>query len=631
MPKTFTSPRPEVAAAVDTIIRRISEGESTTAIVKPPRTGKSDVIRATALEAAEAFGAVSVALSPWLFLRDQLINKDKVTKMGLRLRIPRYRPDLLEGLFGCDFYLATPKRDLWSMTISAAGQDASMIQLEDAAARLKEQGRLLIVYIDEGHLVSSEQSGWGKIAARLAAAGAHIVLLTGSKHRSDNIAPFGFQVTELSRKAVDYRVPGHDGAGEPIFQVYSAERVAYEINADYEFTRRNAWMKGYLVPIQARWFSYYVEGQEVSAITDAAIVRKALSKAVRDPDVIRQAAEILVDDVMTRRHSAATSAAIVFVGNDAQNESEDERHTNQVRSIIEAVWLQKTSVSPIVITAMQHGMKQEEAAKRINRFVGSDESPGVGDVLIVKQMGGVGLDAGRIKTALDLSVIRTSSGGIQRWLRIATPWEDTNAKPLATNGTLILPNDMITVRLYGYVVANEGGDLESLVNKVRLEDEEREPDSPTPDLEISNPFNAGVTDLHLSTIGFGKDELVTKALRQQPKLALIYDRVEIARRLDSGQIIITEDDEDTDGTVIVDDVSSDLVRLWDQINAATRKYANLKCDYGVDQAAWTHHRKIITSEGKTRAGIKGALRDCRDVPRLEAMLNCLRTWIEASS
>jgi hypothetical protein len=614
MPTTFTPSRQEVADAVDTIVRRITEGQSTTAIVMPPRTGKSDVIRATALEVAGLFSAVSVALSPWLFLRDQLVNKDKVMKMGERLRIPRYTPDKLEGLFEWDFYLATPARDLWSMTISAAAQEASLIQLEQAAIHLKRLGRLLVVHIDEGHLISSEQAGWGKIAARLEAAGAH-----------DNIAPFGFRVKELAREAVTYRVPTYDPGGDPIFQVYSAERVAFQIEADYELRRRDAWVRGYLVPVQARWFSYYSDGQVISAVTDSAKVRKALSRAVRDPDVIRQAAELLVDDVMTRRHTTPSSASIVFVGNDAQDEAEDERHTNQVKNIVETVWREKTGIAPIVVTAMQHGMKQEEAAKRITRFVGTDEVLGFGDVLIVKQMGGVGLDAGRMKTALDLSVIRTSSGGIQRWLRIATPWEDADSKPFATNGTLIIPDDMITKALYAHVVANEGGDLAALANKVRLEDEEREPGGTPPEPEISNPFNAGVTDLHLDTIGFAKDELVSKALRQQPKLALIYDRVEIARRLDSGQITITNDDGHISQTV-VDDLSNDLGRLWNRINELTMKYANSKCNYGTDREGWTKYRKNITSEAKRRAGIEGTTRSCRDVPRLQAMIKYLEAW-----
>ncbi len=627
MPETFSAAgRPEIEIAVNIIAGRITDGQSTSAIVMAPRTGKSYVIRAAALELDKLFGAVSVALLPWVFLRDQLNSLDKIHAMCRRLRISRYTPDKLEGLFHWDFYLATPTRNLWSMTISAAGQESGLIQLEETAAHLKRQGRLLVIFIDEGHLVSSEQAGWGKIAGRLEAAGAHVVLLTGSKHRSDNIAPFGFRVKELTRQAVNYRVPGHDAGGQPIFQVYSAERVAYELEEDYELSRRDAWTKGYLVPVQVRWYSFYLDGQVIGAVKDAARVRKALSQAVRDPDVIRQSAELLVDDVMTRRHTAPTSAAIVYVGNDAQNEAEDERHTNQVKNIIEAVWRQKTGVSPIVVTAMQRGMKQEEAAKRITRFVGTAETPGVGDVLIVKQMGGTGLDTDRTKTALDLSVVRTTSSGIQRWLRIATPWEDAYGKPLATNGTLILPNDIITQELYAYVVANQGGDLASLANKIRLEDEDRVPGTPPPEPDISKPFSAGTTDLHLDAIGVSKDEMVSRVLRQQPKLALIYDRVEIARRLDSGQITIAEDDEDADNKPVVDDVSDDRDRLYGRINELTRKYANSKSDYGSDKTGWTHHRKTITSDAKRRAGIEETLRSCRDVPRLEAMIKYLEMW-----
>src|SRR5262249_20292503 len=142
---------------------------------------------------------------------------------------------------------------------------------------------------------------------------------------------------------------------------------------DYELKRRDAWGKGYLCRVQVRWVSFYADGDVVDDKTNQGEVRKALALAVRDPHVIRQAAELLVDDVMQRRQSGAPdSAAIVFVGNDSLNEAEDETHTNQVKTIIEAVWRQKTGMTPVIAVAMLRGMKQDEAAARITRFVGTE-------------------------------------------------------------------------------------------------------------------------------------------------------------------------------------------------------------------------------------------------------------------
>jgi len=66
--KTFipATNREGIPEAVEAIYRRHLDGETATAIVLPPRYGKSDVIRLSALELVQTGEApAALALAPW--------------------------------------------------------------------------------------------------------------------------------------------------------------------------------------------------------------------------------------------------------------------------------------------------------------------------------------------------------------------------------------------------------------------------------------------------------------------------------------------------------------------------------------------------------------------------------------
>lgn len=360
---TPTDERPQIGEAVAVVVSNIKTGRPTTSLVFPPRFGKSDIIRAAALELEAVFGAVSVVFVPWVFLRDQILDDRRVKKTVDRLAIrrPFEYDELGTATFFGNFYRQRPLRTLWAMTIHAGRQRENILALKDAAGMLQREGRMLVAFIDESHMVSTDASGWTDLARELQATSVHIVLLTGSPYRSDDIAPFGFGVTELSRSPVQYCVPTFDANGQPVTRTYACDKIGYALKADLEVSRETAWQTGALTPIQARWVDFTADAVDVSGINDIGEARKALTIGVRDPDVIRKFAEILCDDVTMRRKTMADSAAIVYVGNDRADETMDATHTKQVAQIVCEEWMKRFGRPPKIVIAM---LKDSEAGSR---------------------------------------------------------------------------------------------------------------------------------------------------------------------------------------------------------------------------------------------------------------------------
>jgi hypothetical protein len=631
---TPTDQRLEIGDAVKLICDRIALGEPTTSIVFPPRFGKSDVIRAGAAELRALYGGTSVVLAHWRFLASQLLHAGKVKEMMRRLKMPGFVAGKLEpGKFWGRFFEQQPARDLWALTTAAACQPNNLQALLDAATLLQERGEQLRVFIDESHSIASVGAAWGEVAALLREAGAHVILLTGTPLRNDNIAPFGFVVEETGRKPVEYWIPGIDDDDNPIFRIYAAERVGYRLKADLEVTRKAAWDRGILTPIQARWFGFPVGDEPIEKINDDSIARKALAVAVRDLDTLSHAVEILVDDVLIRRHGAPTSAAIVYVGNDSSDETKDATHTRQVAGLIERIWQGKTGTPPRIVVAMLKDSDAAEAARRIEAFVGDKDHSGIGDVLIVKQMGGVGLDADRIKTCLDLSVVRSVGSCIQRWLRVCTIWEGRDGKRLASNATLILPADCITTAIHHHVVTQQGGDFKATENAELIDEKPRDDDVQPPDeLSIGDPYDAGVTNLNLESIDATVDGLVSALLRQQPKLALIHDRLELAQCLASGQYTVLAEsdggaDQSPDGEYTSAYVNPDneIDGLKAQINDLAKKLTDREWNYGTHKEAWVACLRGHFNDARRFSGASVGIQLLQDVALLQRQITYFQT------
>ena len=198
--------------------------------------------------------------------------------------------------------------------------------------------------------------------------------------------------------------------------------------------------------------------------------RATLSAAVKDVGVVRDACQKLVTELTNRKKDDDRTAAIVFVGNDSPGDEEDNQHAKNV----EAALRELADFRVVRATSAD-----AQADKTIQRFIDGD-----GDVLVVKQMGGVGLDIDRLKVCLDLSSIRTRNYFIQRLTRICTVWDRTG-KPedMVTTAVYISPADCLSEALFQALVRDQGGEArETDLQGIRTEAiGYREPDPP-PDI-----------------------------------------------------------------------------------------------------------------------------------------------------
>lgn len=638
--QTFVSSpaRPRVSDCVE-VIKRNVQTKKTTTIVLPPRYGKSNVIRLSSIELIQSnIAGCAIAMAPWTMLRDQLVDDDTMSRMVLDYnfsgapRAPdRITADILSGRIDPKFYEDKPPRLFWAMTMGQASQPATMEVLKGAAQHFRMLGRPMVVFIDEGHTVASDSEGWGEIARVLSSHGAHIVLLTGTPERADNTAPFGFETEEMSRDCYEYKVSKSFDEDFNLRQTVRADRVEYRLKADVNVTLREAWEQGIICNIQPRFFTFKVDGQEVSSESlSKAEARRALAIAVREKQVIREAVRLMINDVRVRRSAndfTRSSAAMIFTGNDEAEDGKD-FHAREVRRIVRDEWQAAFGTEPVVyIATLDEKGDGKKAQELIERFVGRYRNldtkkvePATGDVLIVKQMGGVGLDGPRIKTLVDLSTVRTKANATQRWLRVATEWRNKNYR--VNHGTIIIPDDANTVGLYDDIVKENGGqsltENQVVIDEQLVEKGETEPrDEPV----ISDARRNGATDSSLLKIDAERDVLIDTVLMQHPFLVDRLTRVEIARLMVDGLIQVTAPaDASQVPQSVVRNLATEIKDCRDNCNETAKKIVNKTVRYeGPGSTQYGEEISRVMGMAKIEAGIVGALDKCRDIEKLKKL------------
>ena len=316
-----------------------------------------------------------------------------------------------------------------------------------------------MVFVDEAHTGSTENQ-WGRCVNELAEAGAFVVLLTATPFRTDQEHIPGF---ELEQVDVDSVIRRRRSENDPeLWDVFEGRRSIYKLKAHHTTTFREACATQnppVLCDITRRPFD--VEVEEIDPLTGHVKLERVLSKLpadksnkvldleLRKPRIINQACEVLVRMLTVRQKEEPETAAIVFVGNDKPGDEQDNKHALDVKAAIERL---SPNLNIEVATS-----STSQADKTIERFVQRTDI----DVLIVKQMAGLGVDCERLKVCLDLSNVRTLNAFIQRVTRIATVWDRRaitgNAWDINHHADYITPDDLIGRRLYEHFIRDQGG------------------------------------------------------------------------------------------------------------------------------------------------------------------------------
>lgn len=321
----------------------------------------------------------------------------------------------------------------------------------------QEFGVAPVFLIDECHN-TSKVNKWGNSVTQLLEAGARLVLVTATAYRSDAELIPGFAIDEISAEPITRTKTRWDEDREQLLRDYFAgERKFIRLKADFEYTLHEALQEKpspvcliTRVPIDVR-LEHVKDGSEYRlSEMPASRVRSSLGQWVRSEQVIRPCINEMLLWLDKYRRAGTEVGAIVFCGND-QGDGVANAHAKDIERIIGE--LAPELIVEIATMADAENGGSAAARDTIKRFAGTKERPGRGDVLLVKQMGGQGLDSARVKIVVDLSATRTPNSLIQRIGRCNRPYLDIR------NGLYITPDDAISRGIFGRWIEDEGGAL----------------------------------------------------------------------------------------------------------------------------------------------------------------------------
>jgi len=453
--------------AVNKSLERIRAGEKFTSIVLPTRYGKSDVQRITASLAFSA-GLIGycVSVSPTDYLRAQMADADKWEKARRRYAIPdslkfsvaREAPMCVQwaGDSGA-FFLSTTIQTLWNQR----KQWMSWIEHVSSLG-----GRPLFAW-DEVHLCGIENE-WGSVIADMSSAGALSVVCTATADREDGTQIPGFIYNDVicTEGYTKHVVRPAERDDRVIVETHQGTKDTVRVRSHWETSYAQAFeeipsplCKMQRVPVEVdlrKFDGSSPEGEAVSlsAASDT-VVRRVLSKVVRDADVMASVLAKAVEHLRQKKRFDPRAQLIVFCSNDEPGNNDD-HHCREAEKILRGI-------APELVSDVVTNKSSEDCRASILRFAGEGGSPGrtpAGDVLITKQVVAVGVDLPFVKVMADLSSVRAASSFVQRLFRTATPEGNLVV------GDWVGPDDPISKRIFEEVCA--GGIFESSTIKTEL-------------------------------------------------------------------------------------------------------------------------------------------------------------------
>ena len=460
--------RPGQRNAIDVIFSSIREGAKYIAIVLPPGYGKSDVIRVSSVMLMlQKMVCRTLILEPAENLRSQIVDETKMSDSVDRYNLPNVLGKALRT-----FEAKTAPEKPWppgrnrdaafvSMTMQMANRDSNRQFLEQwVAAEKRANNAPVLVFVDEAH-TGSDQNEWGSTTRALVEAGAIAVLLTGTPYRSDGRPIEGFRTELEETKPVRLSRLRQDGE-QRLVDIYEGQRSILRLEADYEHTLRESWdidSPPALCKLTRLAYDFDLDSQDLitgDTLPDTALSRLTPVRAsgrfgefLRQDAVVTYLCEAFLRELHLRQQDAPSAAGIIFVGNNDNSllDPLEREHALKVQSTL-------SRLSPSVKVMVATSDDSSEGLQALKRF-----QQGEGDVVVVKQMGGVGYDVPRLKVCLDLSVVRQAAPFVQRVMRIARVWRSGEGKDdVQMTAVYIMPDDMKGQALWQKLISDEHGD-----------------------------------------------------------------------------------------------------------------------------------------------------------------------------
>lgn len=601
--------------AIQMIEQRVRRGEKTTAIVLPCRYGKSDTARLAMLKLwDEGVSGVGLALSPNTTLRGQLASTAKWDAALQRYQVKVQRPvqiaeiDAIKTLFNSNDEL------FWSLTTHlATSNKTSLTQWIEHKTHTTKLP--VVVFIDECH-TGSEENKWGDLVPAFTAAGAHVVLLTATPDRADGSRIPGFEFKTIESEEVTvYRCSDGSTPEMVRIDVLAGVKEHLRLVPDVEVTFEEAWDIDVLCKVARNPFDVDLrtvkgleeEHEQLSELKPSRS-REVLGSIVREPKVIREGCQRLVSSLRVRRQAQPTVQAVVYCANDQGNGGAN-GHARAIKRELKKL----DPALAVVIATSADG----DGAAVLQDFI-----DGIGDVLIVKQMAGVGLDIGPLKIGLDLSPTRTYASFVQRMMRPATPHNGIMAMEW------ISPDDVVSAAYFEKLVKNQGGEAAvSDLSPVDSYEQRRKAPDERPAMFVDGTCAADFNDSGSNRALREEWDPVGRLAAAVPGITNLYTHAELAARLKASGLEIVEKDIPA---AVTRNTGEEAASIRADLNARVKELVGWEMrrrgydysQYGRVTEQWWADAKI-----EARWPHNTKLDECNDLAALGRMLTILETWV----
>ena len=424
MPLKFAKQLPEnkrkqILDAVEMIVERYVAGELLTSISMPPRFGKSDVIRLSALELNAMTEMPAIVTAPWADNADQIMETPAIDDMYSRFGITfgEFKSHRVRKVTTNEWWKhSTGIPTMLTCTIGLINNKSNQQQFLDGildmhqrlSARFRVHPRVP-VFIDECHLVKDIQA-WGKFALRIVENGGYLILLTGTPVPgipgfANEFGPWVDVIRKITRRQII------NGEVKHILQTYEGpQREIREIKADCAVTWKEAWDLGALAKVNALWIDLDVVDEETNEplgpLSDLPVgsLNGRLKSIMELPELMAKQVNAGLHRLFQLRSKEATknTQMLVVTGADAfvdeeAREKDVNVHARQFKKLIED---EQQTFGKNLRVEIATGAT-ENAAGIIKQF-----RKGQIEILIVKNMGLVGLDCKPCKVMIFGSRLR---------------------------------------------------------------------------------------------------------------------------------------------------------------------------------------------------------------------------------
>lgn len=648
--------RIELLQFVDAIVKRYVDDEDCTGVLTPPRSGKATVVSLSALELRNAGAPFVHAVTPWKNLADQLTSSEKIEKTlqfyGARGYKGEITTDSLSSISHHKYwqYGQGNAPTLLASTIHLIHSNISIV--EQAIRYAYESTGMRPCYIiDETQLVGQERK-WYDTASRLLDAGAYVVAMTGTEVRSDKKLAFGFTYepvigvdpTEKRSSVFKGKTTSEDGIEKYEIGVGSSVTTEYKIlpigtEPVYIAT---AFERGWCAPLEIQLFDFSFnfkksDENETLNIGNAKPVQLQgiIAHLLQSDECITASVRLFLNELARRRQNPETkdTKGMFITLSDSDHliakgdKLKDERANYHARLIKKELKQQLSALNPelrsllgrmnieICTSTDLNGEPDQNAANKLHLFTRTsiDEETGDDpiDVLLVKNMGVVGLDVPELKVMVDLSNLSCCSPKIQANLRTTTVWMDKQV-----NATNILPK-LPENRKFAEQCGAWGGNVK--ISEFTEEESKVvnfETKTP-PEIEVvkGSAHVAGYYDSH-GKVTIGDHEQTIKAVRRKYPVTHILTVSQILETIKAGGFPLDDNDYKDPGPtpkeqVVVNDkvkivsigAKREKLKKDRPFGKTAQDLTSKLVSYSTDKTLWIETYKRLVNKTKIYSGV----------------------------